>query len=296
MSDPEQRSPEWYKARIGRVTGSVAGAILNLDPNKKRADVLRRMVRDALGAESEMEDNIAIEYGRNNEDGATIEFQMETGLTVNPAPFLPYDTWLGASPDGFTSDGGVCEIKAPYSRRKRYGDKAGKEPPIKKLEDQPQYYAQLQIEMLCAGVEHAWFYQWSAKETTCDRVPIDHEWLNENLPKLRQFWAEYQDALADPEDYLAPKRIAIDTPAAARMVKEWDDLKEQEERIKERKADLLSDMVKMAGERNAEFGGRKLTLTQRQGSVAYAKVVADHAPKVDLEPYRGKPSESWGLR
>ena len=29
----QQRTPEWFAARRGRVSGSVAGAILGLDPN-----------------------------------------------------------------------------------------------------------------------------------------------------------------------------------------------------------------------------------------------------------------------
>lgn len=290
----EQRSPEWYQARIGRVTGSVAGAILNIDPNKKRHEVLRQMVRDTLGEPRETKgdfvEDVIFGYGRMNEEGIGLDFQMDTGLDIEECGFFPYEDWLGASPDGLTSDGGILEIKAPWSRR------LGQDKEFKTLADQPQYYAQMQIEMLCAGRDKAHFYQWSAEKQTHEVVYLDESWLNENLPKLKQFWAEYQDALTDPADHLAPLRITIDTPAAARMVKEWDDLKEQEERINERKADLLASMVEMAGERNADFGGRKLTLTKREGSISYASAIKALAPGVSLEPYRGKPSESWGLR
>jgi hypothetical protein len=55
-------------------------------------------------------------------------------------------------------------------------------------------------------------------------------------------------------------------------------------------------MAKMAGERNAVFGGRKLTLTKRVGAVSYATVVKKLLPDADLEPYRGKPTEFWGLK
>jgi hypothetical protein len=52
----------------------------------------------------------------------------------------------------------------------------------------------------------------------------------------------------------------------------------------------------MAGERDAFFAGRKLTMTERAGSVAYARVVKEHLPDLSLDKYRGKPSRFWGLR
>lgn len=55
---------------------------------------MRRMVREALGAESEMQDSPPMAYGRMYEDGAVMEFKMETGLDVTPAPFVPKDEWL----------------------------------------------------------------------------------------------------------------------------------------------------------------------------------------------------------
>lgn len=291
----EQRSPEWYKARIGRVTGSVAGAILNCDPNKKRSDVLRQMVRDALGAPkedvSEFVESTIFGYGRANESGAILDFRMDTGLDVEECGFFTHDEWLGASPDGLTSDGGILEIKAPWSRRTGQGRE------FKTLDEQPQYYAQMQIEMLCAGRDKAHFYQWSADKQAHEVVPRDDEWMNENLPKLRQFWAEYQDELANnPDDYLAPKRVTVDTPEAAKMVREYDDLVEAIELATERKKDLLASMVEMAGGKNADFAGRKLTLTRKSGSVSYAKAVKALCPDADLEKWRGKPAEYWGLR
>jgi len=58
----------------------------------------------------------------------------------------------------------------------------------------------------------------------------------------------------------------------------------------------LLQMVQHAGSRNAVFAGRNLTLTKRKGSVAYAKAIAELLPDADVEKWRGKPSESWGLR
>jgi len=55
-------------------------------------------------------------------------------------------------------------------------------------------------------------------------------------------------------------------------------------------------MVTLAGGKNALLAGRKLTLTERKGSISYAKAIKELCPKADLEKWRGKPSSSWGLR
>lgn len=296
MTEPAQRTPAWFEARRNRVTGSVVGAILGIAPYMKRSDVMRLMVRESLGAEREFQGNIATEFGAYNEPGALIEFQMESGLRVRPAPFLIYEDWLGASPDGFTSDGGLVEIKCPFGLRK------DENPEFKSIDDQPHYYAQMQIQMLVAStpshpVRHCHFYQWSPNGTKLERVELDQSWLDENLPRLRQFHAEFLDELANNADeHLAPKRIEVDTPEAAKMVAEWDEIAEQLERLAERKRDLLNEMVALAGEKNALLAGRKLTLTKRDGAISYAKIVKDHCKGVDLDKYRGKPSEFWSLK
>lgn len=285
----KQRSEEWFAARIGRVTGSSAGAILGLSPHTTRADVMRRMVREHYGAEKEFQGNIATDYGQNHEDGATFDFQLETGLTVNEVGFLTYDDWLGASPDGLTSDGGVLEVKVPFSLRKE------PDPEFKTLYAQPHYYAQVQLEILCAGVGHAWFYQWAPHGRSLAKVEKDQAWLDENLPRLRQFHAEYLDELKSPDAHLAPKRVEIDTPKAAMMVQEWDELTNAIELAQERKKALLAEMVAESKERDAMFAGRKLTKVNKQGAISYAKAIKAIAPNADLEPYRGKATSYWGL-
>lgn len=292
MTEPAQRTPEWHAKRVGRVTGSIVGAILGLSPYMTRADAMRSMVRAAIGEPSEFTGNVATEYGNAHEDGAIVEFQMETGLKVKPAPFLIHDDWLGASPDGFVSDGGLIEVKCPYGLRD-----ADSPVPFKSIDDQPHYYAQIQVQLYVARTDYCHFWQWSKNGTRHEIVNRDQSWLDTNLPRLRQFHAEYLDEVANNADeHRGPKLPEIDTPDARRMMAEWDEIAEQLERLAERKADLLSDIVKAAGERSAYFGGRKVTLVQKKGTVSYAKAIKALCPKADLEPYRGKPSSYWQVR
>ena len=69
----QQRSPEWFAQRKGKITGSIAGAILGLSPHLTRDAVMRRMVRDWHGAEKEgNQTNVAMEYGTMNESIAQL--------------------------------------------------------------------------------------------------------------------------------------------------------------------------------------------------------------------------------
>lgn len=274
--------------RKGRITGSVAGAILGLNPWRDADDVLRAMVRQYHGAEREFTGNVATEYGTFQESGAVAEFEIEHGLDVKDSQFYMIDEWLGATPDGEVGDDAIIEIKCPYGLRKK--DK----PEFKTIEQQHHYYAQLQLEMAASGRTKAYFYQWAPKGTSLEIVPLNKAWLADNVPKLRSFYERYLSELDNPA-HLEPLRKEVESPKAKALLDEYDDLVEAIERATERKKEVLAALVDMAGERDALICGRKLTRVERAGSIGYAKVVKDHLPDIDLEGYRGKASASWRL-
>jgi len=285
----EQRTPEWFEARKGRVTGSVAGAILGLSPYMTRNDVLRSMVRASLDAPSEFTGNAATEWGTAMERLAIGEFEMETGLTVSEMPFVPFEDWLGASPDGAVSDGRGMEVKCPYGIRNDL------EPVFKTLDDQPHYRAQVMVEMYCCGWSELHFWQWTPYGRKHSVVPRDYDWLATNIPRLRQFHAEFLDALQNPEEHLAPLRQIIDTPAAHQMIEEYDQLSEAIELATERKKEVLAEIAALAKGQDALIAGRKLTKVEREGAVSYVKALKALCPDADLEPYRGAKSSHWRL-
>lgn len=281
----EQRSEGWFKQRKGRVTGSSVGAILGLSPFMKPDDVMRRMVREYHGAESEFQGNAATQWGTMNEPGACVEYEMETGNKVELCGFYTYEDWLGASPDGLIGSNGLVEFKCPYSMRNG-------EARFKTALEQLHYYAQMQIQMFVTDRDFCDFYQWSPTKTQLEVVSRDEQFINNMLLRLKEFYQAYLIERDQPDRHLAPKRAEFDAP---QIIAEYDDTVEAIKLYEERKKELLDKLVEIAGNREAMFGTRKLTHVKKDGSVSYAKVVKEHLPDLNLEPYRGKPSEYWML-
>lgn len=286
----EQRTPEWYAARKGRVTASNVGAILGLDPYRNADDVLRAMVREYHGAEREFTGNAATEWGTANEALAKAAFELEYGVTVEHASFVvhPEHDWLGASPDGIINGKTLLEIKCPYGLRNE------PLPSFKPISEQPHYYAQMQVQMACTGAEICIFIQWTPAALSVEWVGFDEKWWAENFPALKCFHMNYFAEIDNP-DHLKPKRKEVETVDAKRLLQEYDDTLEIIDQATERKKELMARFVEMTGGQDGLICGRKLTKVVSQGSVSYAKVVKEHCPDVDLEPYRGKASESWRL-
>jgi len=286
----EQRTDAWYQARKGRITASQVGAILGNAPYATRADVMRRMVREWHGAPSEFEGNIATEYGTRNEAGALTEYIMETGEAVEAVGFVTREDWAGCSPDGLIGIDGGIEIKCPFGLRK------DETPAFKSIFDQPHYYDQVQFSLWVTERDWWHFYQWSPRGTMLERMYASEDWRDENLPKLRQFYAEYLAERENPAIHLEPKRNVIDTPEAHRVMAEYDQICEAIENAEARKKELLADLVRIAGEKDAIIAGRRLTKTERAGAIAYAKAVKDLLPNADLEKWRGNASSYWVVK
>jgi putative phage-type endonuclease len=288
----EQRSPEWFTARKGRITGSMVGAALGLDPNTTRDEAMRRMVRAYQGLPSEFEGNIATSWGTNHEEEAREAFEYQIGVTVAPATFVVHPTlpWLGASPDGYVRDYAVLEIKCPFGLR----DKP-KPVPFKSINIQPHYYAQMQIQMYCTDRVSCYFWQWTPNDHKLEAVDFDNEWIEANLPKLEAFYEEFlaicDKGMPEPEE-----KPELDGLAFQYMIAEYDVLTKQIKEAEDRKKEILDALVFESAGQDAVICGRKLTLVHRAGSVSYAKAIKELAPDADLEKWRGEPSTYWTLK
>jgi putative phage-type endonuclease len=288
----QQRTKEWFEKRKGRVTGSNVGAILGLDPWRTRDDVMRAMVRAYYGVESEFKGNIATEWGTFNEQNAIAELDMVHNIQVVETGFHihPRDTWLGASPDGFVKDfsRNVVEIKCPF------GIRQDKNPTFKNLIiEQPHYYAQVQIEMYCTDSVGCHFYQWTPHGEHLDYVTINHEWLNENLPKLKAFYDEFLLEIENPHPHLTDKvKKQLDSDIAEEYKRELEALENQKGVVDH----LKSQLIELANGEKTVIGDLLVYKVERKGSISYSKIVKENLPDIDLEPYTGKPSTYWAVK
>lgn len=290
----EQRSPEWFAQRKGRVTGSVAGAILGLNQHQSSQAILRRMVRDYHNMESEFTGNIATEYGQLNEPMALLCFINKYGYAVDEVGFYvhPDYAWLGASPDGIFENnmGEMCilEIKCPFGLRNDLI------PQFKTIGQQPHYYAQLQVEMACTGLKQTYFYQWSPHGDSLEIVPFNHVWFNDAVVKLFAFYELYLHELKNKK-HLEPLVPEIDTPKAHALITKYDALSEVIDNATQQKAEVLAQITAHCGDKNAVICGRKLTLIKRDGAISYAKAIKELLPDADLSKYKGNQTTYWKL-
>jgi putative phage-type endonuclease len=288
----EQRSPEWFKQRKGKLTGSNVGAALGLNPWKTPEALIRQMVREYHGAESEFTGSVATEYGTLHEPLAQMDYQTKTGNFVEECGFFvhPEYDWLGASPDGLIGQDGVLEIKCPFGLR----NKKGAELIFKTAEEQPHYHAQMQIELACTQRNYCHFYQWAKSGDSIETVDYDPQWFEDNLPKLRAFYDWYLSELDNPA-HLEPLVKEVNTLGAKSLLDEYDRLTATIDDATARKKEVLSELITMAKDRSAIIHGRKLTQVERAGSVSYAKAIKELAPDADLTKWTGKPTRYWKL-
>lgn len=123
LIDLDQRSPEWFEARRGRLTASNFGAWLTKNDKtsqKARRTAAAQVLADLAGfPDPPVFENTDIKRGIEWEPQAIQEFSRITGLLVDPIGFAASKHGLfGASPDGLILETGEgLEIKCPRASK-----------------------------------------------------------------------------------------------------------------------------------------------------------------------------------
>lgn len=105
-----QRSPEWFSARLGRLTGSVAGDMLaktRTGWSASRRNLALRLVLERLTGKSMDSGFIspAMQAGIDREDAAYAAYEAMTGNVAQRTGFLAHaDLMAGCSLDGHMGD------------------------------------------------------------------------------------------------------------------------------------------------------------------------------------------------
>ena len=210
--DAPQRSPEWYAARCGRLTGSVAGDMLarlkGTGEAAARRDLRTRLVLEQLTGQSQEDGyiNQDMQRGIDCEADARAAYESETGELVMQVGFLAHNTLpIGCSPDGIVQDwAGVLECKCPRPANHLRYLKGGVLP--------PEHVPQVMHALLVTGAEFVDFVSWCAampEELRLFRVRAHRSEFDLAAYELtvRTFMSEVERELADVQN-LRAERVA----------------------------------------------------------------------------------------
>lgn len=155
-----QRSPEWYAARLGCLTGSCAGDIvakIKSGEAASRRNLRLRLVLERLTGRSQERDvqTAAMEVGIEREPLARAAFEAATGLMVQGSGFLRHaDFMAGCSLDGHTGDvEGLLSIKCRQPAAHLEFLRTGKIP--------ADALAQMQHELWITGAATHTYFSWN---------------------------------------------------------------------------------------------------------------------------------------
>lgn len=120
----EQRSPDWFRARLGRLTGSCASDMLATVKTAgaeaaARRDLRMRLVLERLTGESQEDGyvNATMQWGIDKEAEAFDAYEAYSGNLTRRTGFLTHrDLMVGCSLDGDVENfAGIVELKCPKS-------------------------------------------------------------------------------------------------------------------------------------------------------------------------------------
>lgn len=195
----EQRTEEWFAARLGKVTASRVSDVIartKSGPSASRRNYLAELVAERLTGEPAARfTNAAMQWGTDTEPMARAAYEFHTDNTVQEVGFVlhPRIAESGASPDGLVGDDGLIEIKCPGT--------ATHIDTLLGAEIDGKYLTQMQWQMACTG--RAWC-DWVSFDPRLPedmrmvvrRVARDDERVAELESAVREFLTELDDTIA----------------------------------------------------------------------------------------------------
>jgi putative phage-type endonuclease len=148
----EQRSPEWFAARLGKVTASKVADLMarsKAGGGASRANYAAQLVAERLtGVPAESYTNAAMQWGIDTEAEARRAYAFYRDAEVVEEAFVIHPTiqMAGASPDGLIAAEGLLELKCPNTATHIETLLGGIVP--------AKYVTQMQFQMACTG--RAW--------------------------------------------------------------------------------------------------------------------------------------------
>jgi len=195
-----QGSPEWFAARLGRVTASrVADVIARTKSGwgASRANYAAQLVAERLTKTvAETFTNDAMRWGTEQEPFARAAYEFYRDADVTEVGFVehPRIAMSGASPDGLVGADGLVEIKAPNTATHIETLLGGAAP--------AKYLCQVQWQMACTGRPWCDFVSFDPRlpaemRLFVRRVERDAARINELEDAVAAFLAEVDATVAE---------------------------------------------------------------------------------------------------
>jgi putative phage-type endonuclease len=187
----EQRSEEWFQARLGKVTASrVADVLAKIKSGESasRRNYKIQLVSERLtGERQETYINQAMQDGIDREVFARDRYVQQFG-EVEEIGFVKHPTLeAGASPDGMVGEDGILEIKCPMGSTHTE---------TLMTQDVPsRYIPQIQFQLLCTGRKWCDFVSYNPMfpqhlQIFVKRVEADLVYQKELESEVKQFLSE----------------------------------------------------------------------------------------------------------
>lgn len=189
----DQRSEEWFKARLGKVTASrVADVIAKTKTgySASRENYMAQLVVERMtNTQAESFTNAAMQWGTDQEPFARAAYEVQQNVLVDETGLVDHPTiaMAGASPDGLVGEDGLVEIKCPNTATH-----------IDTLLTQTvpgKYITQMQFQMACTGRQWCDFVSFDPRMPTkaqlfIKRVQRDEAFIKEMEQEITKFLAE----------------------------------------------------------------------------------------------------------
>jgi len=183
----EQRTDEWFAARLGKVTASKISDVMMKPTTAGYQNYRAQLICERLtGEATESFTSAAMQHGTDTEPQARAMYTLLTGLDVEEVGFIdnPTIAMSGASPDGLVGDKGLVEIKCPQPANH-----------IKTLTGaniSRNYMLQMQWQMVCTGREWCDFVSFSPAlpsdmQLFCQRIHHNVDMSDEITSSVESF-------------------------------------------------------------------------------------------------------------
>ena len=207
----EQRSAEWFAARLGCVTASRVKDVMangrGSAPSAARKNYLMELLCERLTGQqggADLSRNAAVQRGVELEPFACMAYEADKGLIVAETGLVMHPTipMFGASPDGLAGDDGVLEIKCPNTATHIATLQSGRH--------DPQYEWQMLAQMACTGRHWADFVSYDDRlpeslQYICHRYECDHKRVRDMEAGIREFLEELAELETEMKERIRSK-------------------------------------------------------------------------------------------